>query len=97
MAPLEANTAPLPPPGVPLLIAQGLADQVVLPNTTALLVQRYCAAGAPLTTFWDPGASHAQIAIAAGPMFASWLADRAARRPQQLSCGEPVPVAPASA
>jgi predicted esterase len=97
MAPLEANTAPPPPPGVPLLIAQGLADQVVLPNTTALLVQRYCAAGAPLTTFWDPGASHAQIATAAGPMFASWLADRAARRSQQLSCGEPVPVAPASA
>jgi Secretory lipase len=95
-APLEANTAPLPPPGIPLLIAQGLGDQVVLPNTTALLVQRYCAAGAPLTTFWDPGASHAQIATAAGPIFASWLADRVAGRPQQLSCGEPLPVPPAS-
>ncbi|MBJ7596468.1 lipase family protein [Candidatus Nephthysia bennettiae] len=95
-APLEANTAPLPPPGIPLLIAQGLADQVVLPDTTALLVQRYCAAGAPLTTFWDPGASHAQIATAAGPMFASWLADRTAGRPQQSSCGEPLPVTPAS-
>jgi hypothetical protein len=95
-APLEANTAPLPPPGIPLLIAQGLGDEVVLPNTTALLVDRYCAAGAPLTTFWDPHASHSQIATAAGPMFASWLADRVAGRPQQLSCGEPLPVAPAS-
>jgi hypothetical protein len=95
-APLEANTAPLPPAGVPLLIAQGLGDEVVLPNTTALLVQRYCAAGAPMTTFWDPGASHAQIATAAGPVFASWLAERSAGKPQQLSCGEPMPVAPAS-
>jgi hypothetical protein len=93
---LEANTAPLPPTGIPLLIAQGLADEVVLPNTTALLVQRYCAAGAPLTTFWDPKASHAQIATAAGPMFAGWLADRAAGKPQQLTCGEALPVAPAS-
>jgi pimeloyl-ACP methyl ester carboxylesterase len=93
---LEANTAPLPPAGIPLLIAQGLADEVVLPNTTALLVQRYCAGGAPLTTFWDPKASHAQIATAAGPIFASWLADRAAGKPQQLSCGEELPIAPAS-
>jgi Secretory lipase len=95
-APLEANTAPLPPPGIPLLIAQGLGDEVVLPNTTALLVKRYCAAGAPLTTYWDPGASHAQIATAAGPMFASWLADRAAGRTQPLSCSQPLPIAPAS-
>jgi pimeloyl-ACP methyl ester carboxylesterase len=94
--PMAANTAPLPPAGVPLFIAQGLADEVVLPNTTALLVQRYCAAGAPLTTFWDPGAGHGQIATAAGPMFASWLADRAAGKPQQLSCGETLPIAPAS-
>jgi Secretory lipase len=95
-APLEANSAPLPPAGIPLIIAQGLGDEVVLPNTTALLVERYCAAGAPLTTFWDPGASHAQIATAAGPMFASWLADRVAAKPQQLNCGQPLPVTPAS-
>jgi hypothetical protein len=96
-APLEANTVPPPPTGVALLIAQGLADQVVLPDTTATLVQRYCGAGAPLTTFWDPGADHGQIATASGPVFTGWWADRVAGKPQQLSCGQPPPIQPASA
>ena len=93
---LDANTVPLPPPGLPLFVAQGEADQVVLPNTTALLVQRYCQAGVPLETFWDPGASHSQIASDGGPRFMAWLADRLAGKPAPSSCGRPLPVAPAS-
>jgi alpha-beta hydrolase superfamily lysophospholipase len=95
-AALEANTVPLPPAGVPLFIAQGLADQVVLPDTTGRLVKRYCAAGAPLKTYWDPNAGHGQIAVAAGPLFAAWLADRVAGKSPPLSCGQALPAAPAS-
>lgn len=93
---MRINTVPLPPTNTPVFIAQGLADKVVLPNTTALLIKRYCNAGVSLTTDWLPGVTHAKTAIKSGPRVTAWLVDRFAGRPSRSSCGSPLPVQPAS-
>lgn len=82
-------------PGQPLLVVQSLTDQVVLPDTTALLVQRSCAAGTALETLWLDGVTHQQTAITAGPSIVDWIGDRFEERPLAASCGQPLPVQPA--
>jgi acetyl esterase/lipase len=95
-AALVANTVPLPPTGLPVYLAQGLADQVILPNTTALLEQRYCSAHVPLSAEWMGGVGHVKVATAAGPQVTAWLADRFAGSPAATSCADPPPVSPAA-
>lgn len=95
-AALVANTVPLPPTGLPVYLAQGLADQVILPNTTALLEQRYCSAQVPLSADWIGGMGHLKVATAAGPQLTAWLADRFAGSPAPTSCAESLPVSPAA-
>ena len=91
---LRNQTVPHQPAGVPVLIAQGTADEVVLPNTTSLLIERYCAGGADVTTHWMPGVHHLPAANDAGPTVAAWFADRFAGQDATSDCGETPPVAP---
>lgn len=85
--PLEAS--------VPVLVVQGLADDVVLPDTTALLVDRWCAAGSDVSTMWLGDVTHMKTALVAGPSVVDWLAQRLAGVPQTSACGLPLPVTPA--
>lgn len=96
-AALEDQTVPLPPDGLPVFIAQGTADQVVLPDTTALLVERYCDADVDLTVDWLDGVGHVQSANVAGTTAVGWLGDRFAGRTTNPTCGDPLPVEPATA
>lgn len=89
-----AQTPPPPSPIQPLLIAQSLSDQVVLPDTTARFVQRACAAGSNVATLWLDGVTHQQTAIAAGPSVVDWLGDRFAGQPNGSSCAQPLPITP---
>jgi len=57
---------PRPITDLPVLVAQGTADQVVVPNTTALLQEKWCAAGARLTTVWLGGQGHNHLGETAG-------------------------------
>lgn len=82
-------------PGVPVFLAQGLSDPLILPKYTAGLVRRYCAAGTAVTTDWMPGVSH-DGSVQSGPAAIAWLADRVAGRPAPSSCAEPLPVTPDS-
>jgi alpha-beta hydrolase superfamily lysophospholipase len=91
---LVDQTVPLPPEGIPVLIAQGTADEVVLPNTTSLLVERYCDAGVDVATHWMPGVHHIPAANDAGPTVAAWLTDRFAGQVAATDCGRTPPVAP---
>jgi len=84
---------PSPLTRVPVFIAQGTADEVVLPWPNALLQQQWCAAGVELTTLWLGGVSHMQAATAAGPSAVVWIADRFAGRPGSRTCAVPPPVA----
>jgi alpha-beta hydrolase superfamily lysophospholipase len=94
---LRAETVPLPPADLPVFLAQGTADTVVLPNTTALLIERYCDAGVDLTTHWMPGVSHIPAANDAGPAVTAWLQARFAGEEPTSTCTEPLPVEPAEA
>lgn len=89
------QTPPTLSPIQPLLIAQSLSDQVVLPNTTARFVARSCAAGSNVATLWLDGITHQQTAIAAGPSIVDWLGDRFAGQPAASSCAQPLPIQPA--
>ncbi len=94
---LVKQTAPILPPSTPLFIAQGLKDQIVIPNTTALYAQRSCRARSNLTMAWMGGVNHVKAASTSGPFVASWLFDRFAGRPSINTCDQPLPIAPAKA
>ena len=82
---------------VPIYVAQGLADVVVLPNTTALLVQNSCQAGVNITVNWMGGISHTQAATTSGPAVVGWLSDRFNNIPAVSNCSQPLPISPANA
>jgi alpha-beta hydrolase superfamily lysophospholipase len=92
-----AQTPPMEKIKVPLYVAQGLNDTVVLPNTTALLVQKACAAGANITTNWLGDTTHLQVAMVAGPSVTAWIQDRFDGIPPTDSCSQVLPVDPATA
>lgn len=91
---LEDQT-PQPILDTPLLIVQGLADTIVLPNTTALFAKKSCDAGSNLTITWLADVTHLQTAKIAGPSVASWLEKRFQGLPAENTCNQPLPVGPA--
>ena len=82
-------------PNQPLLLIQSLTDQIVLPNTTALLIKDSCAAGSDVETLWLDGITHQQTVITAGPTVVDWFGDRFEGKPTASSCGQPLPIQPA--
>jgi len=91
---LNANT-PQPILAVPVYVAQGLQDDVVLPPTTALLDQQWCAAGSELTVQWFPTANHFNVPTLAAPSAMTWLAQVFAGQTPSSTCGQAPPVAAA--
>lgn len=92
---LTSETPDILAPSQPLFIAQGLSDVVVLPETTALLVQRSCQAGGNVTVMWMGGTNHGPAAKISGPDVAAWLQDRFAGKPASPTCDQILPVTPA--
>ncbi|MFZ4516290.1 MAG: lipase family protein [Acidimicrobiia bacterium] len=88
------NTPPPFPATVPVLVIQGLADTIVLPNTTTLLAQRWCSAGSNLTTAWLGDQGHMTLGKVGGPLATTWLQQRLAGIPATSTCGTTLPVAP---
>jgi pimeloyl-ACP methyl ester carboxylesterase len=86
--------APLPA-DMPAFIAQGTADQVVLPWPNAIVQEEWCDAGSSLSMLWLGGVSHQAAATTAGPTAVAWIADRFAGRAAPRTCDVPPPV-PAS-
>jgi len=91
-----ANTAPLLKSGQPVLVAESLTDAVVLPNTTALYIQRACQSGSDLTQLWLTGVGHIQLASVISPEVIAWIGDRFAGVPATSTCNQPLPITPAS-
>lgn len=88
---IAAQTPPPLPAEVPVFMAQGTSDQVVLAAPNASLEREWCAAGSSLTTLWLGDVGHMQAAIAAGPAAIAWLAERFAGAPSSSTCGAPIP------
>lgn len=83
-------------PTQPLLVIQSTTDQVVLPETTSLYIDRSCHAGSTLETLWVSGITHQDTVNKTGPSIVDWIGERFEGKPFLSSCGQPLPVKPAS-
>ncbi len=92
----QAQGAPVLNPSQPLLVAESLQDKVVLPNTTALYIQRACQAGSNLTSLWLADVGHIQLSSTIAPEVISWINDRFDARPTAPTCNQPLPITPAT-
>lgn len=98
----EQTPEPLPK-GLPVLVTQSVNDGVVISNTTALLQQKWCAAGSDLSVDWlgplssMPIQTHALTGQVSGAHVANWFQDRFAGRPTASSCSQTSAVTPYSA
>jgi Secretory lipase len=84
-----AQNTPDGPIAQPLLIAQGEADELVLPAVQAQWMARRCAAGQALEYRAYPGIDHLGVVAAESPFsaeLARWTEDRFAGRPWSAAC-----------
>lgn len=80
---------------VPIYIAQGLNDTVVLPDTTALFTQKACALNKNITVNWLGNTTHTEVAVVAGPSVTDWIQDSFNNLPAVNSCDQSLPINPA--
>ena len=73
---LAQNIPGTPPPDIPVLITQGAADRLVLPEVTRAYVQRLCAAGSNVMYQEWPGVHHGLIGSDSALQAVAWIADR---------------------
>ncbi len=71
---------------VPLLIAQGGKDDVVMPPLTRAFAQGSCRLGDDVRFIWKPDAGHLSIAVVTTGATVDWLADRFAGKPAPSDC-----------
>ena len=90
----KAQTPPPLPSSMPMMLAQGTGDDVVLPGPNALLQNLWCAAGSNITTLWMGGVNHMTAANVAGPAVVPWINDRFHDVPAGRTCGTVPPVPP---
>ena len=89
---IAANTPP--PPDIPTIIVQGLADPIVLPGSTAAYLDHACAMSAPISGVFIGGLGHVGAGKAAAPLVSTWLQQRFAHQPAPTTCGTRLPIAP---
>lgn len=91
---LQDQTPPPMPASMPVFIAQGTADQVVLPWPNAIVTEEWCDAGSTLSVLWMGGVDHQDAAHVGGPTAFQWIYQRFAGIPAESTCSLPLPVAP---
>jgi acetyl esterase/lipase len=84
---LAQNTPGTLPPRYPVFLAQGTADQLILPHITQDYMKRLCDAGTTVRMFIMPGVNHGFAGSAAANEALDWLADRFAGLPPPSDCG----------
>ncbi len=89
-----AQTPPPMPVDMPVFIAQGTADEIVLPWPNSIIQQKWCDAGSTISMLWMGDVNHEDAAHVSGPAAVDWIADRFAGRPAGRSCDVPPPIAP---
>jgi alpha-beta hydrolase superfamily lysophospholipase len=86
---LEENTPGGEPIDVPVLITQGDADQLVIPDTTEEFVRRLCGEGEHVTYRTYEGIDHGLVGERTVPLLIPWLGDVLAARTTPNTCDEP--------
>ena len=80
-----------PPAGMPMYLAQGMDDTVVLASSNIKLNADWCAAGVTIDSLWLPGVNHQDTSVVAGPAVMEWAAARFAGEAPPNTCGTPPP------
>lgn len=93
-AALEDQSPPPLPADMPLLLMQGTADEVVLPQPNAYLQKTWCEAGTNISALWMGGVGHVPAASIGGPTAVTWLQQIFAGTVPASSCGAAIPVLP---
>jgi acetyl esterase/lipase len=83
---LAENTPGATPLGVPLFVAQGESDALVLPSATQGFVSKLCAAGQDVIFKMYPDTTHATIANKAAPDVVSFFGAVLAGNPPASTC-----------
>ncbi len=81
------------PDTLPVLIAQGTADTVVPPSSTAALQEAWCRSGVDLSMLWMGGVGHVNAATTAAPTVVPWLRSLFEGNHPEPQCSGPPPVA----
>ncbi|WP_437871395.1 lipase family protein [Methylorubrum extorquens] len=84
---LARNTLGTLPPRIPVFLAQGAADTLVLPRVTQDYRSRLCRVGSRVEFDLVPGVGHHSIAKDAAPAAPDWIGDRFAGEPAPSNCG----------
>ncbi len=84
---LKQNTPGELPADIPVFIAQGTTDTLVLPRVTEAYVRRLCANGSAVEFDPVPKTGHGFVAFKASDAAVAWIADRFAGRRAPSNCG----------
>lgn len=84
---LARNTPGTLPLRIPVFLAQGSADTLVLPRVTEDYRGRLCRAGSRVEFDLVPGVGHLSIAKDAAPAALDWIGDRFEGEPAPSNCG----------
>jgi pimeloyl-ACP methyl ester carboxylesterase len=84
---IENNTPGITPPGVPIFLAQGSADTIVVPLITELYSDELCSHHRPVRFVLISGADHQAMANAATKLAMAWIVDRFDGLPPPNDCG----------
>jgi acetyl esterase/lipase len=84
---LHENTPGALPPHLPVFIAQGDTDNLVLPDVTRDYVEKLCRNGSAVAYDPVPNTGHGFVAFRASNAVVDWIADRFAGAPAPSSCG----------
>jgi pimeloyl-ACP methyl ester carboxylesterase len=74
------------PTEIPLFVYHGEADDVVAPASSAVMTERYCAAGVTVQRRTYPGADHGSVVAVAASDIQTWMRDRLAGTPAPSTC-----------
>jgi uncharacterized membrane protein HdeD (DUF308 family)/alpha-beta hydrolase superfamily lysophospholipase len=80
------NTPGAAPTGVPILLVQGGADNIVDPALTQRYAHERCAAGETVKVLMLPGVGHVSTGFEGAQQVTSWIQDRFAGDPAPSSC-----------
>lgn len=83
---LAENIPSTLPRGIPVLVTQGSADRLVLPQVTRAYVQRLCSAGSQVEYLELPGVHHGLIGHDSASHAVDWISGRFDGNPAPTSC-----------
>jgi acetyl esterase/lipase len=83
---LDRNTPGPLPPHIPVFLAQGTTDNLVLPAITVNYRNRLCRAGSPVEMMMIPNVGHLFVARDAASAAIAWIADRFNSAPPPSNC-----------